>query len=89
MDRRILLVRLAAPMGQKRNARVLMGNPDGKVPLGRPRRGWEGNIKMYLRGIEWSGIDWIDLAQDRDQWGVFVNTVLNRWGSINRSEILE
>jgi hypothetical protein len=55
-------------MGEKRNAyKILVGKPEGKRPLGRPRRRWVGNIKIYLREIGWDGMDWIDLAQDRDQ----------------------
>jgi hypothetical protein len=54
-------------MREKRNAwRILVRNPEGKKPLGRPRRRWVDNIKMDLREIEWDGMDWIDLAQDRD-----------------------
>jgi hypothetical protein len=65
-------------VGQERNAyRILVGKPEGKRPLGRPRRRWEDNIKMDLREIEWDGMDWIDLAQDRDQWMAHVNTVMN------------
>jgi hypothetical protein len=64
--------------GQKRNMyRVLVGKPEGKRPLGRPRRRWEDNIKMDLREIGWGGMDWIDLAQDRDQWRALVNTIKN------------
>jgi hypothetical protein len=56
-------------MGKKRNAyRILVGKPAGKSPLGRPRHMWEDNIKMDLREIGWGGMDWIDLAQDRDQY---------------------
>jgi hypothetical protein len=57
--------------------RVLVGRPEGKRPLGRPRRRWEDNIKMDLReiGIEWA--NWIQLAQDRAQWRAFVNTEMN------------
>jgi hypothetical protein len=51
--------------------------PEGKRPLGRPRRRWVGNIKMDVRVIEWDGMDWIDLAQNRDQWRALVNTVMN------------
>jgi hypothetical protein len=55
-------------MGEKRNAyRILVGNPEGKRPLGRPGRRWVDNIKMDLRETEWDGMDWIDLAQNRDQ----------------------
>jgi hypothetical protein len=55
----------------------LVGNPEGRRPLGRPRRRWLDNIKMDLSDIEWGGMDWIDLAQDRDQWTALVNTVMN------------
>jgi hypothetical protein len=54
-----------------------VGKPEGKKPLGRPRRRWEDNSKMDLREIGWGGMDWIDLAQDRDQWRALVNTVMN------------
>jgi hypothetical protein len=58
--------------GEKRNAyRILVGKPEVKRPLGRPRGRWVDNIKMDLREIGWDGMDWIDLAQDRDQWEVF------------------
>jgi hypothetical protein len=66
-----------APMGEKRNAyRVFVGKPAGKRPLGGPRRRWVDNIKMDLKEIRWDGVDWIDTAQDRDQWRALVNTVL-------------
>jgi hypothetical protein len=51
--------------------------PEGKRPLGRPRRRWLDNIKMDLREIGRNGVDWMDMAQDRDQWRALVNTVLN------------
>jgi hypothetical protein len=55
-------------MGEKRNAyRVLVGKPKGKIPLGRLRHRWDDNIKMDLREIGWVGIDWINLAEERDQ----------------------
>jgi hypothetical protein len=57
--------------------RMLMGKSDQKRPLGRPRRRLVNNIKMDLREIEWCGMDWIGLAQDRDQWRALVNTVMN------------
>jgi hypothetical protein len=62
----------------KRTAyRILVGKPEGKGPLGRPRRRWVVNIKMDLREIGWDGADWMEMAQDRDQWRALVNTVLN------------
>jgi hypothetical protein len=65
-------------MGAKRNAnRLLVGNPEGKGPLGRPRRRWVDNVKIDLREIEWDGMDSIDLAQDGDQRRALVNTVTN------------
>jgi hypothetical protein len=57
--------------------RILVGKPEGKRPLGRPRRRWVDNIKMDLREIGWDGMDWIDLALDRDQWMALLNTVMN------------
>jgi hypothetical protein len=65
-------------MGRKRIAyRIVVGKPEGKRPLGRPRRRWEDNIIMHLREIGWGGMDWIDLSQDRDLWRALMNTVLN------------
>jgi hypothetical protein len=55
---------------------ILVGKPEGKRPLGRPRRRWEDNIKMDLQDVEW-GVDWIELAQDRDRWRALVNAVMN------------
>jgi hypothetical protein len=70
--------RVCSTNGEKRNAyRILVGNSEGKRPLQRPRRKWVDNIKMDLRGIGWVGMDWIDLAQDRDEWRALVNTVMN------------
>jgi hypothetical protein len=54
-----------------------VGKSEGKRPLGRSRCRWESNIKMDLRELGWGGMDWIDLAQDRDQWRVLVKTVMN------------
>jgi hypothetical protein len=65
-------------MGEERNLyRVLMGKPEGKRPLGRPRRRWEDGIRMDLRETDWGNVDWIQLAQDRDQWRDLLNTVMN------------
>jgi hypothetical protein len=64
--------------GQVRNSyKILIGKPEGRRPLGRYRRRWEDNIRMDLRAIVWKGVDWIRLAQDRDQWRAAVNTVMN------------
>jgi hypothetical protein len=57
--------------------RVLMGNPEGKRPLGRSRRRWEDGIRTYFREIGWGSVDWMQLAQDRDRWRAVVNTVMN------------
>jgi hypothetical protein len=65
-------------MGEKRNAyRLLVGKPEGKRLLGRPRCGWVDNIRMDLGEVEWGGVDWIDLAQDRNRLRALVNLVLN------------
>jgi hypothetical protein len=57
--------------------RVLVGKPGGKIPLGRPRPRWEDNIKMYNHEVRCGGMDWIELAQDRDRWRALVNAVMN------------
>jgi hypothetical protein len=65
-------------MGEGRDVnRVLVGRPECKTPVARPRRRWKFNIKMYLREIRINGANWIRLAQDRFQWRAFVNTVMN------------
>jgi hypothetical protein len=77
-SRRMRWAEHVARLGDKRNAyRILVGKPEGKRPLGRPRRRWVDNIKLDLGEIGWGGMDWINLAQDREQWGALVNTVMN------------
>jgi hypothetical protein len=67
-----------ACMGEVRGAyNILVGKPEGRRPLGRPRCGWEDNIKMELREIRFGDVDWIHLAQDRDRWRALVNTVMS------------
>jgi len=56
---------------------VFMGKPEGKRPFGRPRRRWEDNIKMDLQDVGCGGMEWIELAQDRDRWQALVNAVIN------------
>jgi hypothetical protein len=64
--------------GEKWNAcRILVGKPEGRRPLGRTKRRLEENIKIDLGEIRWGGMDWIDLAQDRNQWRAIVNTAMN------------
>jgi hypothetical protein len=68
--------RACSTNGEKRNAcKISVGKPEGKRSLGRPR---VDNIKIDLREIGWDGVDWIDLALDREQWRALVNTVMNR-----------
>jgi hypothetical protein len=57
--------------------KVLMGKPEGKRPLERPRRRWEDGIRMNVREIGWGSVEWIQLAQGRDRWQTLVNTVMN------------
>jgi hypothetical protein len=66
-------------MGARGTYRVLVGKSEGKRPLGRPRRGWEDNIKMDIQKVGCGGMDWIELAHDRDSWWEFVNVVINLW----------
>jgi hypothetical protein len=78
MSRRLIWTGNVACMGAMRNAyNSLAGKPEGKRPLGRPRRRWENNIRMDLREIGWKGVEWMHLAQGRDQWRALVNTVMN------------
>jgi hypothetical protein len=57
--------------------RVLVGKPEGKIPLGRPRRRWENNIKMVFQEVGCGGMDRVELAQDRERWRALVNAVMN------------
>ena len=67
-----------ARMGEERGVyRVLVGKPEGKRPLGRPRRRWVDNIRMDLREVGCGHVDWIGLAQDRDSWRTLVSAVMN------------
>jgi hypothetical protein len=65
-------------MGERRGVyKALVGEPDGKRPLGRPRHRWEDNIKMYLQEVGGGGMDWIELVQERDRWQALANAVMN------------
>ena len=77
-SKRLRWARNIARMEESRNAyRVLVGKPGGKRPLGRPRRRWEDNIRMDLREVGCDPGEWIDLAEDRDQWRAYVWAVMN------------
>ncbi|KAJ4426630.1 hypothetical protein ANN_26428 [Periplaneta americana] len=77
-SRRLRWAGHVARMGESRNAyRVLVGRPEGKRPLGRPRRRWEDNIKIDLREVVYDDRDWINLAQDRDRWRAYVRAAMN------------
>ena len=65
--------------GEERHIQILVGKPEGKRPLGRPRHRWEDNIKMFLKEVGCGGMDWIKLAQDSDRWRALVNAVMNLW----------
>ena len=70
-------------MGESRGVcRVLVEKPEGKRPDGRPWRRWEDNIKMDIQEVGCGGMDWIELAQDRDSWWALVNAVMKLRGSI-------
>ena len=77
-SRRMRCAGHVARMGERRGIyRVLVGKLEGKRPFGRPRRRWEDNIKMDLKEVGCGGMDWIELAQDRDRWRALVNAVMN------------
>jgi hypothetical protein len=76
-SRRIKWEGHVARIGERRSVyRVLVGKPEEKRPLGRPRPRWEDNIKMDLQEVGWGGMDWICLAQNKDRWRAVVNTVM-------------
>jgi hypothetical protein len=71
------MARACSTNREKRNAyRILVGRPEGKRSVGRPRRMWVDSIKMNLRGTGWGNMDWIDLVEDMDQWWALVNTIM-------------
>jgi hypothetical protein len=77
-SRRMRSARHIARMGEKKNAcRLLVGKPETKRPLGKPRHRWLDNIRMDLGEVGWGDVDWIGLAQDRNRWRALVNSVLN------------
>jgi hypothetical protein len=76
-------------MGERRGVyRVLVGKPEGKKPLGRPRHRWENNLKTDLQKVGWRGMDWIDLAQYNDRWRALVNVVMNFRVPLNAENFL-
>jgi hypothetical protein len=77
-------------MGEERGVyRVLVGKPEGKRPLGKPRRRWVDNIRMDLQEVGCGYVDWIGLDQDRDRWRTVVSAVMNLWGSVKCGEFLD
>ena len=73
-----------AHIGEEREVyRVLVGKPEGKRPLWRPRRRWGHNIRMHFQEVRCGYVDWIGMAQDRDRWRTLVSAVMNLWVSLN------
>jgi hypothetical protein len=88
-SRRMRWVGHVAHMGEGTVAyRILVGRLEGRRPLGRPRHKWEDNIKMDLQEVGWVGMDWTELAQDRDRWRALVNVVMNLWVPQNAENFL-
>jgi hypothetical protein len=76
-------------MGERRGIyRVLVGKPEGKRPFQRPRHRWQDNIKMDLQEVRCGGMDWIELAQDRDRWQALANEVINKKKKKNAGNFL-
>jgi hypothetical protein len=76
-------------MGESRSAyKVMVGKPEGKRLLERPRRNYEDNIKMDLQEVEWGCMDWIDVAQDRGRWRAVVNSLINFRVQLNEENFL-
>jgi hypothetical protein len=69
--------------------KILVGSPEGRRPFGRPRRRWDDNIKMEIQEVGWEGMDWIDMAQDRDRWRALCECGNEPSGSIKRGEFLD
>jgi hypothetical protein len=77
-------------MGNMRNVyNILVGNSEGKIPPGRHKHIWDDNIRMDLRKMGWKYVDWMHLAQDRDQWRALVNMVMKLPSSIKGGEFLD
>ena len=77
-------------MGEERGMyRVLVGKPEGRRPLGKPRRRWVDNIRMDLQEVGCGYMDWIELVQDRDGWRTLVSAVMNHLGSVKCGEFLD
>ena len=81
---------LVARMGEERGVyRVLLGKPEGRRPMGRPRRRWVDNIRMDLQEVKCGYMDWIGLAQDRDRWRTLVSAVMNLRAPCKCGEFLD
>jgi len=79
-SRRMIWAGHVAHMGEERGVYgVLVGKPEGKRPLGRPRRRWVGNVRMDLQEVGCGYMDWTELAQDRDTWRTLVSAIMNLW----------
>jgi hypothetical protein len=76
-------------LGKRKAYRLLVGKPEGKRSLGRPRRRWVDNIRMNLGEVGWGDVDWIGLAKDRNRWRALVNSVLEPSGSMKCWETIE